>query len=248
MTREEELDPLAPLGSYAGAMGIPQFMPTSFRAYAVDGDGDGHRDLWGDWSDVFASVGNYLKVHGWRSGRTRHGHGRRHWRRPERSRDPEARSVDDRGLRCGHAASSSTRGLPDDAAAVLIELDGAARSRVSRRLRELLRDHALQPQRAVRERGQRPRRGRAGAGRARRAAPATTDATTRRAACGRHCPAAATSPRHEPAHPSADSPTPTPGTPSTDDRSRRPLSPPPRAARRSRLRSVAEPGRLPTIQ
>jgi len=68
MAREESLDPLAPLGSYAGAMGIPQFMPTSFRSFAVDGDGDGHRDLWSDWADVFASVGNYLKAHGWQAG------------------------------------------------------------------------------------------------------------------------------------------------------------------------------------
>ncbi len=68
MAREESLDPLAPLGSYAGAMGMPQFMPSSFRAYAVDGDADGRRDLWGDWADVFASVGNYLKLHGWREG------------------------------------------------------------------------------------------------------------------------------------------------------------------------------------
>jgi membrane-bound lytic murein transglycosylase B len=68
MAREESLDPLAPLGSYAGAMGIPQFMPTSFRNYAVDGGGDGHRDLWRDWSDVFASIGNYLRLHGWRAG------------------------------------------------------------------------------------------------------------------------------------------------------------------------------------
>jgi membrane-bound lytic murein transglycosylase B len=68
MSREERLDPLAPLGSYAGAMGVPQFMPTSFRKWAVDGDGDGTRDLWNDWADVFASVGNYLKVHGWQAG------------------------------------------------------------------------------------------------------------------------------------------------------------------------------------
>ena len=68
MTREESLDPLAPLGSYAGAMGIPQFMPTSFRKFAVDGDGDGHRDLWRDWPDVFSSVGNYLKANGWQAG------------------------------------------------------------------------------------------------------------------------------------------------------------------------------------
>lgn len=68
MARDEALDPLAPLGSYAGAMGIPQFMPTSFRRWAVDGDGDGHRDLWGDWPDVFASVANYLREHGWQAG------------------------------------------------------------------------------------------------------------------------------------------------------------------------------------
>lgn len=68
MTREEQLDPLVPLGSYAGAMGIPQFMPSSFRRWAVDGDGDGKRNLWTSWADVFASVGNYLAVHGWRRG------------------------------------------------------------------------------------------------------------------------------------------------------------------------------------
>lgn len=68
MTREESLDPLVPVGSYAGAMGLPQFMPSSFRNYAVDGDADGRRDLWNDWADVFASVGNYLKVHGWKPG------------------------------------------------------------------------------------------------------------------------------------------------------------------------------------
>jgi membrane-bound lytic murein transglycosylase B len=48
-------------------MGLPQFMPSSFRAYALDGDADGRRDLWNDWADVFLSVGNYLKVHGWRA-------------------------------------------------------------------------------------------------------------------------------------------------------------------------------------
>jgi membrane-bound lytic murein transglycosylase B len=68
MAREEGLDPTVPVGSYAGAMGLPQFMPSSFRAYALDGDADGRRDLWQDWADVFMSVGNYLKVHGWRAG------------------------------------------------------------------------------------------------------------------------------------------------------------------------------------
>src|SRR5690606_32478048 len=55
-------------GSYAGAMGAGQFIPSSFRAYAVDANGDGRRDLWNDWQDVLGSVANYFKVHGWRTG------------------------------------------------------------------------------------------------------------------------------------------------------------------------------------
>ena len=125
MTREESLDPLSPLGSYAGAMGIPQFMPTSFRSYAVDGGGDGHRDLWRDWNDVFASIGNYLKLHGWRTG------------------EPVmvvADVADARleGVTVGKLELSETvgslrgrgvrfdTGLPDETPAVLIELAGAA--------------------------------------------------------------------------------------------------------------------------
>lgn len=66
--REESL-PLATLkGSYAGAMGWGQFMPSSYRAYAVDGDGDGARDLFGSLPDVFASVANYFVAHGWQPG------------------------------------------------------------------------------------------------------------------------------------------------------------------------------------
>jgi membrane-bound lytic murein transglycosylase B len=52
-------------GSWAGAMGQNQFMPTSFLAYAVDGDGDGMKDIWGNQSDVFSSMANYLKKEGW---------------------------------------------------------------------------------------------------------------------------------------------------------------------------------------
>jgi membrane-bound lytic murein transglycosylase B len=123
MAREESLDPLVPLGSYAGAMGIPQFMPTSFRSYAVDGDGDGRRDLWSSWGDVFSSVANYLKAHGWRAG------------------EPvmvqaDASGADLAGLELGKLALSQTVGslrrrgvrfdtvLGDDAPAVLIELAG----------------------------------------------------------------------------------------------------------------------------
>lgn len=68
LTREEDVDPTAALGSYAGAMGAGQFIPSSYRAYAVDGDGDGKRNLWTNWDDVFGSVANYFAKHGWRAG------------------------------------------------------------------------------------------------------------------------------------------------------------------------------------
>jgi len=55
-------------GSYAGAIGIPQFMPTSYLRYAVDFDGDGVADLRGNAADAIGSVGNFLKQHGWRAG------------------------------------------------------------------------------------------------------------------------------------------------------------------------------------
>lgn len=65
LSREQEIDPLEATGSYAGAMGGPQFISSSYRAYAVDGNGDGHVDLWTDWADIVASVANYFAVHGW---------------------------------------------------------------------------------------------------------------------------------------------------------------------------------------
>ncbi len=68
LTHEASIDPLTATGSYAGAMGAPQFMPSNYRKYAVDANHDGHVDLWGSWPDIFASVGNYLKEHGWNAG------------------------------------------------------------------------------------------------------------------------------------------------------------------------------------
>jgi membrane-bound lytic murein transglycosylase B len=68
LTREDGIDPLTATGSYAGAMGAPQFMPSAYRRYAVDANQDGRIDLWTNWPDVFASVGNFLKEHGWIAG------------------------------------------------------------------------------------------------------------------------------------------------------------------------------------
>src|SRR5271163_3486086 len=68
LTRDAHLDPSVVKGSYAGAMGAPQFMPSNYRRYAVDADADGHINLWTNWQDVCASVGNYLKEHGWNAG------------------------------------------------------------------------------------------------------------------------------------------------------------------------------------
>ncbi|MEA3639020.1 MAG: lytic murein transglycosylase B [Lamprobacter sp.] len=65
---EEAIDPVSVRGSYAGAVGKPQFIPSSYRAYAVDFDGDGQRNLWESDADVIGSVGAYLAQHGWQRG------------------------------------------------------------------------------------------------------------------------------------------------------------------------------------
>ncbi|WP_311949219.1 lytic murein transglycosylase B [Halomonas piscis] len=65
---EQDMEPQSLLGSYAGAMGYPQFIPTSYDAYAIDFDGDGQRDLWHNPVDAIGSVANYFAEHGWRRG------------------------------------------------------------------------------------------------------------------------------------------------------------------------------------
>ncbi|MFW1676612.1 lytic murein transglycosylase B [Pontibacter sp. JAM-7] len=67
MVQEEQIDFAALKGSYAGAMGYGQFIPSSFRAYAVDFDGDGKRDIWNNRVDAIGSVANYFAEHKWRS-------------------------------------------------------------------------------------------------------------------------------------------------------------------------------------
>ena len=65
LAREGSIDPLTALGSYAGAMGLPQFISSSYRRFSVDLDGDGRRDLWTDSADVLGSIANYFREHGW---------------------------------------------------------------------------------------------------------------------------------------------------------------------------------------
>lgn len=68
LAREDGFDPLSLKGSYAGAMGMPQFMPSSFRAYAADWDDDKRHDIWTNPGDTLASVANYFRAHGWHRG------------------------------------------------------------------------------------------------------------------------------------------------------------------------------------
>ena len=69
LARELGMSPLAAKGSFAGAMGVPQFMPGSYRSYAVDFDGNGRPDLWQSPADIVGSVANYLARHDWQPGR-----------------------------------------------------------------------------------------------------------------------------------------------------------------------------------
>ncbi|WP_299598943.1 lytic murein transglycosylase B [uncultured Microbulbifer sp.] len=68
LTRDEKIDPTTLKGSYAGAMGFGQFMPSSYRHYAVDFNGDGRVDIWEDTEDAIGSVANYFVEHGWKGG------------------------------------------------------------------------------------------------------------------------------------------------------------------------------------
>ena len=72
LAQQQGLDPQQPRGSYAGAMGWPQFMPSSWQRYAVDFDGNGRIDLFNSPADVIGSVANYFKAFGWQSGLPTH--------------------------------------------------------------------------------------------------------------------------------------------------------------------------------
>lgn len=68
LTRDQGVDPRMPMGSYAGAMGYPQFIPTSYRDFAVDFSGDGLIDIWNNPVDAIGSIANYFHAHNWRPG------------------------------------------------------------------------------------------------------------------------------------------------------------------------------------
>ncbi len=68
MRQAQNFDPLIKTGSYAGAMGMGQFIPSSFQSYAIDFDGDGEKNIWTNNSDAIGSVANYFKRHGWKKG------------------------------------------------------------------------------------------------------------------------------------------------------------------------------------
>ncbi len=124
MCHEQSLDPLEPMGSYAGAMGAPQFMPDSFRQYAVDFDADGKRDIWGDWADIIGSVANYFHLHGWQP------NGLVVVPAALQKGAPEPTPLQPTtvgALRAAHVVLSS--GVPDDAEAVLVALQGQDETR-----------------------------------------------------------------------------------------------------------------------
>ncbi|MCL4800295.1 MAG: lytic murein transglycosylase B [Burkholderiales bacterium] len=119
--REGGFDVLGVKGSYAGAIGIPQFMPGSYRRFAVDFDGDGRRDLLGSAADAIGSVGNFLREHGWERGAPA--------AFPARVRDDSFRAFIDGGVKPRHPAAELRAAgvgfdatVPDDARTVLVEL------------------------------------------------------------------------------------------------------------------------------
>ena len=151
LTHRERIDPLSAKGSYAGAMGPLQFMPSADLRYGVDGDDDGQRDLFNDWDDIFASVANICTS---AAGRRRPGRGRCQDRSrchfPDRPEQPHARR-DDRSPECPRRARGE-RGAGRYAGGVAPGR-AAGRPDLPGRLQQFPRAHPLQPQRPLRDGG-----------------------------------------------------------------------------------------------
>jgi len=123
LAREGSLDPLTVTGSYAGAMGLPQFISSSYRRFSVDSDGDGRRDLWTDNADVVASVANYFREHGWVRGESPIV--------PARLGKPEAAALASDRVELAHTVTELRAAgvefdttLPGERRAMLLKLDG----------------------------------------------------------------------------------------------------------------------------
>ena len=125
LVREEQMQATDAFGSYAGAMGRPQFMPSSYRAYAVDATGDGKRDIWNDWTDVAGSVANYFVAHGWAPGQeviTQATLSSRYTSTPPGNQLTADESV----LKLSDAGVMFATGMPNDSKAQLLTLEGNA--------------------------------------------------------------------------------------------------------------------------
>ena len=122
--RDEGIDILATRGSYAGAIGMPQFMPGSYRSFALDYDGDGRRDIEGSAADAIGSVANFLKAHGWAAGQPvavpASVEGGSHRRLIDSGIRPQVRAAD-----LASFGVSALAALPPEALCALIELDSA---------------------------------------------------------------------------------------------------------------------------
>lgn len=120
LSQKANFDPAEVTGSYAGAMGAPQFIPTSFRDFAVDFDANGKIDLWDSWPDVLASVAHYFAVHGWQH----EGLVAVPAALPEGQTPPPDSGLDQRSVADLRATGLMfSEGVPDDTKAVLIALD-----------------------------------------------------------------------------------------------------------------------------
>ena len=170
LAREQHWDPLSINGSFAGAMGLPQFMPSSYRRYAVDFNADGHTDLWKDPADVIGSIASYLHQSGWKEATPIVA--------PARVDAADWKVLVDLGLKPSLTLEQwKMRGVDTmsnvqaSLAASLFTLDLSGWTGVLVRLRELLRHSAVQPQPQLRDgrarAGERDR-ARAGAGRGQR--------------------------------------------------------------------------------
>lgn len=123
MTREEGIKPGKQLGSYAGAMGMPQFMPSSFRNYAVDFNQNGKRDIWNTPADAIGSVANYFERHHWKNGQA--------IAVPVKVHGTRYQSLLENGIKPGFTYKELTEhgvifpdGTPQDLMGSLIELEG----------------------------------------------------------------------------------------------------------------------------